>query len=197
MQVDCHYPYAVPRCRGCNAAAIANSRHAHTAGAFCGGISSTQRRIWKASRTSPSLYTSVLTAQTVRGGLSNAPLPENAYVNWNQMSDRTRAGIEKTYQPRHRTRHRPGGTRPAGAGVDVKHGSYDRYLNRKKGNLLLRSSTDPCPVPKAGNKRSAAYVRKPCECPPQPPATNTHTHATNSYIDSFFHSASNGSSTSQ
>ena len=164
MQADCSYPYAVAQCRSCNTAAV-ESAASRRSGPLCGGTSGTQRRIWKASRTDPSLYMSVLAAQTVRGGLGNAPLAANADVNWNQMSDRAVSGIERLKLPRHRTRHRPGGTRAPGAGVDVKHGSYDRYLNRKKGKLLLRQADAPCPAPKAGNKRSAAYVRAPCECP--------------------------------
>ena len=35
-----------------------------------------------------------------------------------------------------KTSDRPGGACAPGLGVDVKHGSYDRYLNRKKGSVL-------------------------------------------------------------
>ena len=35
-----------------------------------------------------------------------------------------------------KTSDRPGGACAPGLGVDVKHGSYDRYLNRKKGAVL-------------------------------------------------------------
>ena len=38
------------------------------------------------------------------------------------------------------TRHRPGSMTPGGQGVDVKHGSYNRYLLKKKG-MLFKNTT--------------------------------------------------------
>ena len=69
-------------------------------------------------------------------------------VNWNQSSDRNVAGIQKSVVPsrgdstRHTlTRARPGACSAGGKGVDIKHGSYDRYLARLKGK-----SCNPVPV---------------------------------------------------
>ena len=61
-------------------------------------------------------------------------------VNWNQMSDRkirheqpntvpTRGNTTRTTT----TALRPGAMNPGGSGVDVKHNSYNRYMNRIKG----------------------------------------------------------------
>lgn len=70
-------------------------------------------------------------------------------VNWNQMSDRRRPHIQVPISgsgtnpggnstKRTITRCRPGALSPGGAGVDIKHNSYDRYLNRIKGKAPLR-----------------------------------------------------------
>ena len=80
-----------------------------------------------------SLYVSEIAAANTVGGPSNRPKEEYSFVNWNQYSDRAVPGQQRGYVPRNRTRHRPGGAGPVGRGVDVKHGSYQRYLNRKKG----------------------------------------------------------------
>ena len=68
-------------------------------------------------------------------------------VNWNQMSDRAVPSVLKTNVPSHGnstrsslTRMRPGSTCAAGKGVDIKHGSYHRYLARLKGKSVLRTS---------------------------------------------------------
>jgi len=68
-------------------------------------------------------------------------------VNWNQMSDRAVPSVLKTNVPSHGnstrssvTRMRPGSTCAEGKGVDIKHGSYDRYLARLKGKSVLRTS---------------------------------------------------------
>ena len=48
------------------------------------------------------------------------------------------------------TANRPGAMTPGGEGVDVKHGSYHRYLAKKKGYLLTKQSvsidTPPAPI---------------------------------------------------
>jgi len=66
------------------------------------------------------------------------------YVNWKQMSDRKIPHIQQTVVPSTKstkhsyTWHRPGCQSPGGKGVDMKHGSYDRYLARIKGKAPLR-----------------------------------------------------------
>ena len=72
-----------------------------------------------------------LAALNVTGGA-------NKYiVNWNQSSDRAKPHVVVRNVPSRGnstkyslTRHRPGAQSAPGAGVDVKHGSYDRYLAR-------------------------------------------------------------------
>ena len=78
------------------------------------------------------------------------PKSQFAFVNWNQMSDRAVPGITHSNVPsrgnstkRSLTRMRPGSTSAAGKGVDMKHGSYDRYLARLKGKSVLRTSPNP------------------------------------------------------
>ena len=75
-------------------------------------------------------------------------------VCWNQMSDRPFPSVQKTVVPtgyfhslnnRHYsvTSSRPGGQSPGGVGCDIKHNSYDRYLNRLKGKGPLRLGVVP------------------------------------------------------
>ena len=75
-------------------------------------------------------------------------------VNWNQMSDRRERHIQPTivtggsfYHGSSTrstiTRCRPGAGCPGGAGVDIKHNSYDRYLNRIKGKGPVRRGPIP------------------------------------------------------
>ena len=77
--------------------------------------------------------------------------PANGTINWNQSSDRNFAHIQKVIVPSRGnstkstiTRARPGACSAGGAGVDVKHGSYDRYLARLKGKSCnpVKKSTD-------------------------------------------------------
>lgn len=78
--------------------------------------------------------------------------PNKGYygVCWNQMSDRPIPSIQRANVPTGfnvstiNTRHtsvtssRPGCQTPGGVGCDIKHNSYDRYLNRLKGKGPLR-----------------------------------------------------------
>lgn len=75
-------------------------------------------------------------------------------VNWNQMSDRKDPHVQtvvtgsgSTYgassTKRTITRLRPGALSPGGIGVDIKHNSYDRYLNRLKGEGPVRREPVP------------------------------------------------------
>jgi hypothetical protein len=96
-------------------------------------------------------------------------------VNWNQYSDRAIAGIVHSNVPSRGssthhsiTRMRPGSTSAPGAGVDVKHGSYDRYLARLKGRSALRTQAPAkaASKPIEGNKTQKygiAYYNK-CLC---------------------------------
>jgi hypothetical protein len=117
---------------------------------------STQQKIWNTVRVPASEYTmnraalNVYTAPTLTTG-----------VNWNQYSDRAVAGVVHANVPTYGsstrqsiTRMRPGSTSAPGAGVDVKHGSYDRYLARLKGRSVLRTqaSAKAAATPLQGNK---------------------------------------------
>jgi len=121
----------------------------------------TQKRIWNTVRVPASEYTMNLGSLAV---YQNTNLTPNPLVNWNQMSDRnlpanslvsnisvvpSRGNSTK----RSITRDRPGSQRPGGIGVDVKHGSYARYLARLKGKGPLRTqSTSTNITPLKGNK---------------------------------------------
>jgi hypothetical protein len=88
------------------------------------------------------------------GSLTVYQQPNASYanVNWNQYSDRALPGNSLvsniTIVPSRGnstkssiTRLRPGSLKPGGKGVDIKHGSYDRYLARLKGKGPLRTQT--------------------------------------------------------
>ena len=118
---------------------------------------STQQKIWGTVRVPASEYT------MNRGALNVYTRPVSGYnnVNWNQMSDRAVAGVVRVDVPTHGcstrssiTRMRPGSTSAAGKGVDVKHGSYDRYLARLKGRGPVKTQLEStaAAVPLTGNK---------------------------------------------
>lgn len=105
-----------------------------------------QKIIQKTVRVQGSLYTSNL------GSLSsykNVPQSNLYGVCWNQMSDRPVPSVQRATIPtgqnssmnrRHTsvTSSKPGSQTPGGIGCDIKHNSYDRYLNRLKGKGPLR-----------------------------------------------------------
>ena len=106
-------------------------------------------------------------------------------VNWNQMSDRrqphkqfaTASGSTYGASSTRRTvtRLRPGALSPGGHGVDIKHNSYDRYLNRLKGKGPVRRGPIPptfgAPIPfnRAlpiyGGKTVKTSIVSNCNCP--------------------------------
>jgi hypothetical protein len=108
-------------------------------------------------------------------------------VNWNQMSDRKTPHLQpfatssgSTYRgsstKRSITSLRPGAMSPGGAGVDIKHNSYDRYLNRLKGRGPVRRGVIPStfgvPVipfnlaaPVYGGKTVKTSIVNGCNCP--------------------------------
>lgn len=110
--------------------------------------------------------------------------PANVY--WNQMSDRARPSNQTTKvasgstyhtsSTRHTiTRDRPGAMSPGGIGVDIKHNSYDRYLNKLKGKAPLRRGIIPpnygAPIPfnrafpVYGGKIVKTSIINGCDCP--------------------------------
>ena len=131
-----------------------------------------QKRIWNTVRVPESEYIMNL------GSLNVYQQPSVAYanVNWNQYSDRALPGnsmVSKiTIVPSHGnstkssiTRLRAGSLKPGGKGVDIKHGSYDRYLARLKGKGPLRTQAVPASAPLRGNKtRSYGISNKAGSC---------------------------------
>ena len=139
--------------------------------------------IQNTARVYSSLYSSNL------GPLNAYKQPTNATygVCWNQMSDRPVPSIQRATIPtgsntsmnrRHTsvTSSRPGCQTPGGKGVDIKHNSYDRYLNRLKGKGPLRRGVIPPnfgrPIPFNpafpiyGGKTTKTNLVSGCDCPP-------------------------------
>jgi hypothetical protein len=138
-----------------------------------------QKLIQNTVRVASSLYTMNL------GSLNAYVKPGVATHNvcWNQMSDRPIPSVQKTYVPTYgtnSTRHtvtgpRPGAQSPGGVGCDIKHNSYDRYLNRLKGKAPLRRGIIPpnfgAPIPfnrafpVYGGKITKTSIVSSCDCP--------------------------------
>jgi hypothetical protein len=127
----------------------------------------TQKKIQNVVRVDGSEYT------MNKGALSVYTQPTAAYnyVNWNQQSDRAVPGVVHRNVPRRGdgsstrtsiTWLRPGSSSAASSstmqgskGVDMKHGSYDRYLAKLKGRKVLRTqsyASTSTNVPVQGNK---------------------------------------------
>lgn len=106
-------------------------------------------------------------------------------VCWNQMSDRPVPSVQRVTVPtgsnnslnrRHTsvTSSKPGSQTPGGAGCDIKHNSYDRYLNRLKGKGPLRRGVIPRgfgvpipfnpAVPVYGAKTTKTNIVNGCNC---------------------------------
>jgi hypothetical protein len=107
-------------------------------------------------------------------------------VCWNQMSDRPVPSVQPMSIPtgygtamnrRHTsvTSSKPGSQTPGGAGCDIKHNSYDRYLNRLKGKGPMRRGVIPpnfgTPIPfnpafpVYGGKTTKTNIVNGCNCP--------------------------------
>jgi hypothetical protein len=166
-------PQLFPNCPSCKfqvPVVVRNISDQNPVNSIPSATTSTQQKIWNTVRVPASEYTMnhaalhVYTAPTLPTG-----------VNWNQYSDRAVAGVVHANVPSHAssthrsiTRCRPGSTSAPGAGVDVKHGSYDRYLARLKGRSVLRTQAPAkaAAVPLQGNKTmkyGIAYHSK-CLC---------------------------------
>ena len=108
-------------------------------------------------------------------------------VNWNQMSDRKEPHVQnavtgsgsayRSSSTRHTiTGSRPGAQSPGGCGVDIKHNSYDRYLNRLKGKGPIKRGVipptfgQPIPFNRAypiyGGKTVKTSIISGCNCLP-------------------------------
>jgi len=132
------------RCNGCG-------------GGFAASADATQRRIQNTVRVSQSEYLENLAGLNV----FTPAIAKYGFVNWNQGSDRAEPGQVHRNVPSYGasstktsiTRLRPGSCSAAGQGVDIKHGSYARYLARLKGRGPYRTETvAAAAVPVEGNK---------------------------------------------
>jgi len=140
-------------------------------------------------RVPASLYLNDLAALTVY------QTPGIHGVNWNQMSDRRERHVQRStvaggsfyHSSSTRstiTRARPGAGCPGGSGVDIKHNSYDRYLNRIKGKGPARRGIIPPtfgdPIrfnpafPIYGGKTTKTSIVSGCYCGPPPQNNNIY-----------------------
>ena len=166
-------PYGY-RCRGCNKGLSGNT----PADQY-----QKQKLIQNTVRVYSSLYTMNL------GSLSSYERPTVAtyLVGWNQQSDRPYPSVQKASIPtgfntsmngRHHsnTSSKPGSQTPGGIGCDIKHNSYDRYLNKLKGRKVLRRGVIPptfglpyIPFNRAfpvyGGKEFKTAIVAGCNCP--------------------------------
>lgn len=133
------------------------------------------------------VYASLYTANLGPLSAYQNPGTKTHNVCWNQMSDRVEPSVQKTVVPTGAnctlnrkttsvTSSRPGGQSPGGIGCDIKHNSYDRYLNRLKGKGPLRRGVVPpnfgVPVipfnpayPVYGAKTTKTSIVSGCDCP--------------------------------
>lgn len=146
----------------------------------------TQKIIQNTVRTASSVYTMNL-------GSLNAyvkPTEQTYNVCWNQMSDRPVPSVQKATVPTgfytslnsrkgSVTSSKPGSQTPGGIGCDIKHNSYDRYLNRLKGRGPLRRGVIPpgfsspfipfnMALPVYGGKIMKTSIVNNCNCPITP-----------------------------
>jgi hypothetical protein len=105
-----------------------------------------------------------------KGPLSAYTEPIYDGVNWNQQSDRPVPSFQKSTVPTGNfsslngrysvTSSKPGSQVPGGYGCDIKHNSYDRYLNRLKGKGPLKGQIEPPYIPNQFNLVAPIYGGK-------------------------------------
>lgn len=141
-------------------------------------IEANQRVIQNQVRAPSSQYIGSLAAMTVRGSFTgpnnNNPIAANGYVNWNQSSDRARAGVTTLVVPTRGnstrssvTSCKPNSTSAGGIGVDKKHNSYARYLNRKKAGVIRQQPKNSYPQTDAERAYYTQYSliqNSACDC---------------------------------
>lgn len=146
-----------------------------------------QKIIQKTVRVHGSLYTSNLgPLNTYVKPFKNGWNYPDTGVCWNQMSDRPIPSVQKATIPTGYanalnrrntsvTSSKPGSQTPGGIGCDIKHNSYDRYLNRLKGKSFVRRGSVPTdfgkPIPfnnaypVYGGKTFKTNIVNGCDCP--------------------------------
>jgi hypothetical protein len=155
-------------------------------------IYQTLKIIQKTVRVPSSLYTMNL------GALNVYQHPIRYRVNWNQMSDRAIRHTQPAVVSSHGssthgtiTRNRPNAGTPGGAGCDIKHNSYYRYMNRLKGKSPLRRGVVPpdfgTPIkfnpayPIYGGKTMKTSIINNCNCPSGPAGNKNNQELYNIY----------------
>lgn len=143
-------PNRVVGCRACGRYPSYTSEPLNGVGNSLTYTEPTQKRIQKVVRVDGSEYI------MNKGALSVYTQAISSYnnVNWNQQSDRAVPGVVHRNVPSRGsstrssiTRMRPGSmsagssSNQGSKGVDMKHGSYDRYLARLKGGKPLRTQS--------------------------------------------------------
>ena len=153
-----------------------------------------QKIIQSTVRVYGSLYTANLGPLTAYSKPISDPSKGFYGVCWNQMSDRPIPSVQVATIPtgfrtsmnrRHTsvTSSKPGCQTPGGIGCDIKHNSYDRYLNRLKGKGPMRRGIVPqnfgkpipfdCAFPIYGGKTMKTnIVDAGCDCPIGTPDIN-------------------------
>ena len=132
------------------------------------------------------VYSSIYTSNLGPLNAYKQPTAATYGVCWNQMSDRPVPSVQRATVPtgfnnnlngRHHsvTSSKPGSQTPGGIGCDIKHNSYDRYLNRLKGKGPLRRGPIPAtfgnPIPfnpafpVYGGKTTKTNIVNGCDCP--------------------------------
>ena len=132
------------------------------------------------------VYSSIYTSNLGPLNAYKQPTAATYGVCWNQMSDRPVPSVQRATVPtgfnnnlnsRHHsvTSSKPGSQTPGGVGCDIKHNSYDRYLNRLKGKGPLRRGAIPVtfgtPIPFNpafpiyGGKTTKTNIVNGCDCP--------------------------------
>ena len=145
-----------------------------------------QYQIQKIIQRTTSCYASLYVANLAPLTAYRQPLLKFQGVCWNQMSDRPVPSVQKATIPsgffnslnrKHSsvTSSKPGSQTPGGIGCDIKHNSYDRYLNRLKGKGPMRRGVIPPtygrPIkfnpafPVYGGKTFKANIVTGCNCP--------------------------------
>lgn len=158
-----------------------------------------QKIIQNTVRVAASLYT--MNLGSLSAYQSAAANPDK--VCWNQMSDRAVEHVQpnatasgSTYGGNSRRRSlfrlRPGAMSPGGKGVDIKHNSYDRRLNRLKGRAVLKNGVvpptfgQPIPFnpafPVYGGKTVKTGIVTECHCFPNPYLPQTYVNPTQEAI---------------
>lgn len=150
---DCCEEFSYYRCSACTARMTSLKTSCQT-----------QKIIQNTVRVPSSLYTMNVAS------VASYKVPQNIFrVNWNQMSDKSVPSVQTTYVPGRGgsstrstlTGTRPGSQSPGGTGCDIKHNSYDRYLNNLKAKGPLRPETSTSTTPIYGNKNIKTTILYP------------------------------------